>query len=110
MTPELFDKFWSLSSEYKREVQKIIKENTYYLKEPHRNVILEKLISVPVEKLDMADFDLLSEVERMAESSFKNKLTDFFWRVISEGNNCDEELLDKGILKLTQMLKYSTLD
>ena len=44
----------------------------------------------------MADFDLLSEVERMAESSFKTKLTDFFWRVISEGNNCDEELLDKG--------------
>ena len=36
MTEELFDKFWSLASEYKREVYKIIKENTYYLKEFHR--------------------------------------------------------------------------
>ena len=110
MTPELFDKFWQLASEYKREVYKIIKENTYYLKEPHRNAILEKLINVPVEKLDMADFDLLGEVERLAESAFKNQLIDFLWRVISQGNNCDEELLDKGILKLTQILKYSSLD
>ena len=62
---------------------KIIKENTYYLKEPHRNAILEKLINVPVEKLDMADFDLLGEVERLAESAFKNQLIDFLWRVIS---------------------------
>ena len=110
MTEELFDKFWSLASEYKREVYKIIKENTYYLKEPHRYAILDKLIDVPVEKIDSADFDLLGEVERMADSIFKNKLTEFFWRVISEGNSCDEELLDKGILKLTQMLKYTQLE
>ena len=59
----------------------------------------------------MQDFELLSEIGRYTQDTeFKNRLAEFFWRIIAESNDVNEELLENCITKFAEMIRYWTLE
>ena len=59
----------------------------------------------------MQDFDVLSEFGKYCKSeTFKQKLSEFFWRIIADSDNYNEELLKNCITKFADMVKYWTLE
>ena len=59
----------------------------------------------------MQDFELLSEIGRFTQDTeFKQRLAEFFWRIIAESNDVNEELLENCITKFAEMIRYWTLE
>ena len=59
----------------------------------------------------MQDFELLSEIGRFChDTEFKNRLAEFFWKIVAESNDCNEELLENCITKFSEMVRYWSLE
>ena len=59
----------------------------------------------------MQDFDVLSEFGKYCKSeSFKQELSEFFWRIIADSDQYNAELLQNCITKFADMVKYWTLE
>ena len=59
----------------------------------------------------MQDFDLLSEIGRFChDTDFKVKLSEFFWKIVTDSEQCDEELLENCINKFAEMIKQWELE
>lgn len=102
---------WDAASAYKPEVYKIINDYSYHLKQPHKEFLSSKIMDQSASNLDMSDFDLLSEIGRWGQDDdFKRKLAEFFWKIVTNSEDCDEELLSNCITKFTDMVKYWSLD
>ena len=111
MTLEYLQLVWDASGAYKPEVFKIITDYSYYLKQPHKEFICTKITEKSAADLDMSDFELLSEIGRFGQDDgFKNKLAEFFWRIVVSAEDCDEELLTSCIEKFTDMVKYWSIE
>jgi len=73
--------------------------------------MFNEVTQTPAQKLDMQDFDVLSELGKYCKSeSFKDKLSEFFWRIIADSEQYNDELLQNCISKFAEMIKYWTLE
>lgn len=61
-TEEILLKWWNLQTSYKREVLKIISDNSFYLEQEQKIFFFEQVIKLPVNQLDTQDFELLSKL------------------------------------------------
>ena len=88
LNDELLQKLWDLSRQlYKSEVYKIINDNSYQLKQPHKEFLYNQITQSQVQKLDMADFELLEKIGRTeTDTNFKAKVSEFFWGIIVDSD------------------------
>lgn len=96
-TDEILLKWWNLQTSYKREVLKIISDNSYYLEQDQKTFYFEQVIKLPVAQLDTLDFELLSKLSGGSsnDKDLQDKLAMFFWRNITESKTLSSELVDR---------------
>lgn len=111
MTLETLETFWSLTKdEYKSEIFKILGESHFYLKQNHIEFLFEQITLTPAEKLSLAEFDCLCDLGRNCkDSAFQDKISNFFWSIIVDSQNCKTEIVDNCITKFSEMIKYWSL-
>ena len=84
MTSNRLQLVWDLAGTFKAEVYKIINDNSYSLKLPHKEFISSQIMAKSTQDLDMQDFDLLSEIGKFCyDTDFKTKLSLFFWKIVT---------------------------
>lgn len=58
----------------------------------------------------MQDFDVLSELGKYCKNvEFQAKVSEFFWKIISESDKYNDEVIQNCISKFSEMVKYWTL-
>ena len=113
MTQELLDLFWNLTNTpaYKSEVFKIINETAFHLKTNHIEYFFDKITATPNEKLSMEEFNALSELGKYCKNQdFMSKVSNFFWKIITEASHHTDELLENCIKKFTDMVQFWTIE
>lgn len=110
--------FWSLAkTDMRLDVYKIISDCSYSFKQNHLDFFFEKICTeIPTEKLDMEDFNCISELgkfSREKESDFMTKVTKFFFTIATAAAGTDEkpshvEVIDHCSKKYREMIKYNT--
>ena len=64
----------------------------------------------PAQNLDMQDFNVLSELGKYGKNAdLQVKVSEFFWKIITESDQYNDELLQSCITKFAEMVKYWTL-
>ena len=59
----------------------------------------------------MQDFDVLSELGKYCKNAdFQAEVAEFFWRIVSDSDQYNEELLQNCITKFSEMVRYWTLE
>lgn len=107
MTDDLLMLFWTLTNtpSYKPEVFKILNETAFHLKTNHIEFFFNKITATPADKLSMEEFNALSELGKYCKNTdFMHKVTDFFWKIITQATNHTDELIDNCIKKFTEMV------
>ena len=107
MTDDLLTLFWSLSSThaYKAEIFKIINEASFHLKNKHIEFFFNQITATSADKLSMEEFNCLSELGKYCKNSeFMQKVSDFFWKIITEATNHTDELIENCIKQFTEMV------
>ena len=107
-TDEILLKWWNLQTSYKREVLKIISDNSYYLEQDQKTFYFEQVIKLPVAQLDTLDFELLSKLSGGSsnDKDLQDKLAMFFWRNITESKTLSSELVDRCANQFAQMSQF----
>ena len=108
----LLEKFWSLTkSDYKSEVLKIMNESAYYLKQPQVEYLFREITQTPANKLGMEEFNALSDLGKYGKDvNFQTKVSDFFWRIITDSGKYKDELLENCISKFSEMIRYWSIE
>ena len=58
----------------------------------------------------MQDFNVLSELGKYGKNAdLQVKVSEFFWKIITESDQYNDELLQSCITKFAEMVKYWTL-
>jgi hypothetical protein len=107
MTDELLMLFWTLTNtpSYKPEVFKILNETAFHLKTNHIEFFFNKITATPADKLSMEEFNALSELGKYCKNTdFMQKVTDFFWKIITQATHHTDELIENCIKKFTEMV------
>lgn len=107
MSNELLDLFWNLTNTpaYKSEVFKIINEAAFHLKTSHIEYFFNKITQTPNDKLSMEEFNALSELGKYCKNQeFMNKVSNFFWKIITEATYHTDELIENCIKKFSDMV------
>lgn len=107
MSQELLDLFWNLTETpaYKSEVFKIINETSFHLKTSHIEYFFDKITATPSDKLSMEEFNALSELGKYCKNQdFMSKVSNFFWKIITEASHHTDELIENCIKKFTDMV------
>ena len=107
--------FWDLTKtqDFKSGIYKIISESSIYLQPPQIEFIFKEITLTPPQKLDMQDFNVLSELGKYSKSSnaeLQVQVAEFFWKMIADSDQYNDELLQSCILKFAEMVKYWTLE
>ena len=113
MGVDLLDLFWNLTNTpaYKSEVFKIINEAAFHLKTSHIEYFFDKITATPNEKLSMEEFNALGELGKYCKNAeFMQKVSNFFWKIITEAAYHTDELIENCIKKFTDMVQYWTID
>jgi hypothetical protein len=113
MTVELLDLFWNLTNTpaYKSEVFKIINETSFHLKTSHIEYFFNKITATPNDKLSMEEFNALGELGKYCKNAeFMQKVSNFFWKIITEAAYHTDELIENCIKKFTDMVQFWTID
>lgn len=117
LTDERLTMFWALTkTEMRLDIYKIVSDCAYGLKQPHLEFIFDRICNgIPAAKLDMEDFNCLSELGRCSrdrESSFHQNVTTFFWRIATGGDHADPvgslEVIEHCSTKYRELIKYNT--
>ena len=70
-----------------------------------------KITQIPAQKLDTQDFNLMEKIGRnVYDSELKRKVTEFFWNIIIDSDNCNEEILKICVPKFAELVKNWSLD
>jgi hypothetical protein len=112
---ELLQQFWALTkTDLRLEVFKIISDCSFYYKQQHLDFIFDMIRNhTPPDKLDMEEFSCLSELGKYAkdkDSSFQEKVAEFFWELIVSKDSKNLELVDNCIQKYRDMVRYWILE
>lgn len=68
LSEQLMDQFWSLTrAHYKFEVYKILNESSFYLKQQHIDFFFDQIKLIPLEKLGIEEFQVLSELGKFTK-------------------------------------------
>ena len=59
--------------------------------------------------LDMKDFEMLEKIGSSSGSEVEPKVYEFLWNIITNSKQSSEDLLNKCITKLAEMLHYKDL-
>lgn len=117
LTDERLSQFWALTkTEMRLDIYKIVSDCAFGLKQPHLEFIFDKICNgIPAAKLDMEDFNCLSELGRCSrdrEAPFHKNVTKFFWRIATGGDHEDPvgslEVIEHCSTKYREMIKYNT--
>jgi hypothetical protein len=118
LTDERLKLFWGLTkSDYRLDTYKIISDCSYQFKQNHLEFFFEQMCTgIPVDKLDMDDFNCISELgkfNRDKESNFMNKVTEFFWKIATAAAGHPNEkassleVIEHCSKKYREMVKYN---
>jgi hypothetical protein len=118
LTDERLNLFWGLTkSDYRLDTYKIIADCSYNFKQNHLEFFFEQMCTgIPVEKLDMDDFNCISELgkfNRDKESNFMTKVTEFFWKIATAAAGypnekaSSQEVIEHCSKKYREMVKYN---
>lgn len=113
ISPELLNLFWHLTNTpaYKSEIFKIINETAFHLKTNHIEFFFDKITQTPSDKLSMEEFNALSELGKYCKNQeFMNKVSNFFWKIITEATYHTDELIENCIKKFTEMVQFWTVE
>ena len=113
MSIESLDLFWNLTNTpaYKSEVFKIINEVAFHLKTNHIEYFYNKITATPNEKLSMEEFNALGELGKYCRNpEFMQKVSNFFWKIITEAAYHTDELIENCIKKFTDMVQFWTIE
>lgn len=113
MTVEMLELFWNLTNTpaYKSEVFKIINETAFHLNTSHIEYFFNKITQTPNEKLSMEEFNALSELGKYCKNQeFMTKVSNFFWKIITEATYHTDELIENCIKKFTDMVQFWTVE
>lgn len=108
LSEQLLEQFWNLTkSDYKQEVFKILKECDYFLEQPHIEFLFRQVTLTPAIKLGIEEFDILSMLGRRCKlTSFLSQISFHFWRIISDSEAYNQEVLDCCVQKFAEMIKF----
>jgi len=73
LSDELLSKFWALTkTDMRLETYKIVAACSFSFKQPHLSFIFDQVsVHTPLEKLDMEDFNCLSELGKYSQDREK---------------------------------------
>ena len=113
MSEDLLNLFWNLTNThaYKAEVFKIINEAAIHLRNNHIYFFFTQITATKADNLSMEEFNALSELGKYCKNSeFMHKVSDFFWKIITEATHHTDELIENCIKKFTEMVQYWTVE
>jgi hypothetical protein len=113
MSNESLDLFWNLTNTpaYKSEVFKIINGVAFHLETSHIEYFFNKITATPNDKLSMEEFNALGELGKYCRNpEFMQKVSNFFWKIITEAAYHTDELIENCIKKFTDMVQFWTID
>mmetsp|Transcript_44056 Transcript_44056/g.42658 ORF Transcript_44056/g.42658 Transcript_44056/m.42658 type:complete len:268 (+) Transcript_44056:1508-2311(+) len=111
LTIELTEMFWNLSkSDYKPEVYKIVNEGAPLLKQEHIDYISQQIQSIPAEKVTLEELGCLGELGKYSiDQDFKDRVTTYFWKVVSNSDLYKDDLVQNAIAKFAEIGKKMDL-
>ena len=113
LSKELLELFFSLtkSEEYRVEVYKIIKENSFWMEKEQIDFMFTEITKTPPSKLGLEVFNTLSEFGKYAKAGdFQQKVSEFFWNIISGSDQFKGNLIETCITQFAEMVKYWPLE
>lgn len=115
LSAELLQQFWSLTkTDMRIEAYKIVQACSLSLRQQHLDFVFEQMRHTARDKLDMEEFNCLSELGKYAkhdgESNFQEKVALFFWDIILDADTKNLELINSCTQKYRDMVRYWSLE
>lgn len=106
MSEDSLRSFWALTSDYRFDIYKIINEVAVWLKQPHIDYLFEQLTQIPPEKVGLEELQVICELGKFTkDEAFKARTTDYFWKIICDGDRFKDDLVNNCITKFCDMVK-----
>jgi hypothetical protein len=96
LSEALLEQFWNLTkSDYKLEIFKILNDCEYHLEQPQIEYIFNQITQTSAGKLGIEEFEVLSMLGRCCKlANFSAQVSMYFWKIISDSESYNQELLD----------------
>lgn len=115
LSPELLQEFWSLTkTDMRTEAYKIIQACSLSLRQQHLDFVFEQMSQHTArDKLDMEEFNCLSELGKYAKhdgSNFQERVAQFFWDIVLDADTKNLELINSCTQKYRDMVRYWSIE